>query len=458
MCVVQMIILSFATKIIDKYPNNQRLINLMKTWSDNISNSIQPLFGCRQRRKLADDGKQDRDSLYTILQKLCVEGDAQATQGCDLVYGVLGLINDAEKLKVRAEYTEQDQERQAAITFTHTARVIIESGKVDLLMSAQHVKKDMSLPSWVPDWRSGLSQSFAENNAQQKIDCVAIAMTRKMEQDGTLPSWVPDWRSVLSPSFAWLRDMKLKPLFQASNNQPLNLHDEDDKRVLVLDGYIVDEIEDLGGPWTGGNRVVDGTLSRFPHEEYLNYLAQVRHMCLLSKAKGNNVYSSPERHDEAIWRVPVGDLDQDSTYLPLPAGPACKLKYEHCLAELEVLIEAHAMTMQEYNVRAAEIAAMGQRRVDELDEGNNTGTRYRVRMQEMRGKRPFLSHLGYVGMGPQYMRTGDVIVILNGASVPFIVRPVGEGRFRLMGECFCDGIMYGEFIKQGGKVQKIVLV
>jgi hypothetical protein len=79
-------------------------------------------------------------------------------------------------------------------------------------------------------------------------------------------------------------------------------------------------------------------------------------------------------------------------------------------------------------------------------------------MQEMKGKRPFLSRLGYVGMGPQYMQTGDVIAIFNGASVPFIIRPVGEDRFRLMGECYCDGIMYGEFVKKGGRVQKITLV
>jgi hypothetical protein len=56
------------------------------------------------------------------------------------------------------------------------------------------------------------------------------------------------------------------------------------------------------------------------------------------------------------------------------------------------------------------------------------------------------------------MRVGDQIAIFNGASVPFIIRPVGEEGFRLMGECYCDGVMHGEFVERGGQVQKIVLL
>jgi hypothetical protein len=459
MCVIQMIILTFSGKIIETDPSNRKLIALMETWNDSISNVAQPLFGCRQRRKMADDGKQPRDSLYTTLQKLCVDGNQQASQGCDLVYGVLGLVGDAEELGIRARYTEVDQDRQAAITFTQTARALIKSGKADLLIFAQHVKRDKIIPSWVPDWRVALSRSFAENYAQGNTDFVAVAMQRKMEQDGTLPSWVPDWRSELNRSFAWLADHKMKPLFHASNDQELRFYDEEDEITLVLDGYIVDDIEELGGPWTGGSSIVDGTGSRFPHEEYLNCLAQVRQLCILSKAKGNNIHPTEERYDEAIWRVPVGNLDQDPHYyVPMEAGPACKLKYEHCLAEMDMMIQVHAWTIEEFNVRMAELTEMGKRSIDESDDGKNTGTMYRLRMQEMKGKRPFLSRLGYVGMGPQYMQTGDVIAIFNGASVPFIIRPVGEDRFRLMGECYCDGIMYGEFVKKGGRVQKITLV
>jgi hypothetical protein len=78
--------------------------------------------------------------------------------------------------------------------------------------------------------------------------------------------------------------------------------------------------------------------------------------------------------------------------------------------------------------------------------GENTGTLYRTRMKEMKGKRPFMTQVRFVGMGPSYMRPGDVIVALSGASVPFVVRPLGKKGFRLLGECYCDGIMDGEIV------------
>ncbi|KAH7391033.1 hypothetical protein DE146DRAFT_152797 [Phaeosphaeria sp. MPI-PUGE-AT-0046c] len=458
MCVLQMITLTIGSNIIKLKLNDRPMMALLEKLTATMISTTTPFFSSRQRRKQWDSGERTGDTLYDIIQRVCVAAAVQATHGCDMVYGLLGLVNDAERLRIRAEYSEPDQQKQAAITYTKTARAIIQSGKVDLLTFSQHVKTDMTLPSWVPDWRTGLSHSFADSNKQQKIDGLAIAMCRKMEEDATLPSWVPDWRLGLRKSFAWLSDADKDPVFMVSNKNQPNVHDVGDARVLALDGYIVDEIEDLGGPWTGGQRVVDGSSSRFPHEEYLSLLAQIRQMCLVSKTKGHAIYPTSEEQDGAYWRVPCGGLDSDELCIAIKAGPALKLKYEHCIAELEVMIQAYGMTLAEYHVRAAALAQMGERKVDDEDSGQNTGSMYRLRMQEMAGKRPFISSVGYVGMGPNYTCIGDKIVILNGASVPFIVRPVDDGKFRLMGECYCDGIMFGEFIQRGAQVEKIILM
>ncbi|KAH3909683.1 hypothetical protein HBH56_159690 [Parastagonospora nodorum] len=457
MCVIQTIQSSIGTKIIATRSHESSLIQLMGTWVDEVSDTIQPFFSSRQRRKKWDEGEQDGYSLYTTLHRICVEGSVQATQGCDMVYGLLGLVNDAEKLNIRADYSTKNHQAQVIRTFTKTARAIINTGKVDLLMSAQYVKLETTLPSWVPDWRSGITRSFAEINHDVKMNGLAMALAYKLEADGTLLGCPPDQDIVLRRSFTWIRGDQNDPVFAASNKQLLKIYDEGNDLLLALDGYIVDEIEDIGGPWTGGTRFVDGEASRFPQEEYLNLLATVRQMCVVSKAKGHDIYPTSERRDEAYWRVPVGGLDQEDGFLPVPAGPACKLKYEHCVAELEMLIEAYAMTMPQYKVRAAELVEMGKRRVDDADPGPNLGTMYRIRMQEMAGKRPFISNVGYVGMGPRFQRAGDKIAIFNGATVPFIIRPVGEESFKLIGECYCDGIMFGEFVQKGGNVQKIVL-
>lgn len=146
----------------------------------------------------------------------------------------------------------------------------------------------------------------------------------------------------------------------------------------------------------------------------------------------------------------MGDIEQDDTVFSVRATKPCKHGYGHCIAEMELQLQFEAMaSMEEFKTRAAEVDKMGSR--------TNTGSRYRIRMQEPKGKRPFLSHIDYLGMGPSYMRPGDMIVVLCGASVPFIVRPITVGRFRFLGECYCDGIMDGEITKRVEK-EGIILV
>ncbi|KAE9976764.1 hypothetical protein EG328_002410 [Venturia inaequalis] len=55
-----------------------------------------------------------------------------------------------------------------------------------------------------------------------------------------------------------------------------------------------------------------------------------------------------------------------------------------------------------------------------------------------------------IGIGPEAMRGGDLLVLLLGAETPFLVREVGWGDgggdvwYEVVGECFVDGLMKGE--------------
>jgi hypothetical protein len=46
----------------------------------------------------------------------------------------------------------------------------------------------------------------------------------------------------------------------------------------------------------------------------------------------------------------------------------------------------------------------------------------------------FITQSGYMGRGPHALQVGDIITILLGGEVPFVVRKVGE-RYILIGEC-----------------------
>jgi len=59
----------------------------------------------------------------------------------------------------------------------------------------------------------------------------------------------------------------------------------------------------------------------------------------------------------------------------------------------------------------------------------------------------FTTERGWMGRGPAELRAGDVVCVLFGADVPFILRPAPNERYFLIGECYLDGIMYGEALK-----------
>ncbi|KAL1386690.1 heterokaryon incompatibility protein-domain-containing protein [Phyllosticta capitalensis] len=69
---------------------------------------------------------------------------------------------------------------------------------------------------------------------------------------------------------------------------------------------------------------------------------------------------------------------------------------------------------------------------------------------------------GYIGLVDKSVFKGDVICILSGGSVPYVLRPVPgeEGKYQFIGEAYIEGIMYGEAMegKEEKDLQDFILV
>jgi hypothetical protein len=66
-----------------------------------------------------------------------------------------------------------------------------------------------------------------------------------------------------------------------------------------------------------------------------------------------------------------------------------------------------------------------------------------------RRRRYFTTASGLYGIGPDIMAKGDVLCVLYGARMPFILRPVnteGSRFYQVIGECYVRDIMRGEAI------------
>ena len=51
-----------------------------------------------------------------------------------------------------------------------------------------------------------------------------------------------------------------------------------------------------------------------------------------------------------------------------------------------------------------------------------------------------------MGLGPRLTKPGDLVCVLLGSQVPFILRAVGDW-YVLVGECYCHGVMGGKAVR-----------
>jgi hypothetical protein len=96
-----------------------------------------------------------------------------------------------------------------------------------------------------------------------------------------------------------------------------------------------------------------------------------------------------------------------------------------------------------------------------LEERSNIGVDHReANIKRAAIKRSFfVTEKGYMGLGPFNMEEGDLVYVLAGGQVPFILRPeVSPDGFWLVGESYVHGIMDGEATMLGIEVETIYLV
>jgi len=76
----------------------------------------------------------------------------------------------------------------------------------------------------------------------------------------------------------------------------------------------------------------------------------------------------------------------------------------------------------------------------------------------VRLSRFFVSAGGHVGMGPYCLEEGDVLCIMYGAQVPYVLRPVDGGRYTFVGTAYVHDCMGGFPMRSGleGETFKIL--
>ncbi|KAL1607978.1 Folylpolyglutamate synthetase [Paraconiothyrium brasiliense] len=369
-----------------------------------------PLVGAWERVNRRSDDKKVK--LIDMLLQTSVTSALTATDPRDRIYGLFGIVEDADELGIKVDYSQSVES-----IYEGVARALLRTEGLKMLQCCQYSARHRSgtLPSWVPDWSSSLRQLLdglrillpsGVYNASGLIDAREARELEKLKQrigklnfqDSPLSSQVS-----LSPD----------------DSAATTLASEESKPgILPILAARVDSILAVGGAWEEANDAIDGHIRDMLWVEELEQLAE--------KSKG--VYSEAAK-DEALWRTPIADRGLPRlTYIWFTRATTEAMGHD---------------------------VLMGRFPLDKIEEASRSFYYQKSRAYQKilrafgKGRRFFVTQTGYLGLGPDSVEAGDEVYIISGASIPFVLRPTGGSRsYKIIGETYVHGIMDGEFMQK----------
>ncbi|KAM6529509.1 hypothetical protein FALCPG4_007645 [Fusarium falciforme] len=353
-----------------------------------------------------------------------------ATNPRDKVYGVLGLANDDAKSRLIIDYNKSVQDIYEEVT----RYLIFAEGKLNIL-SGQALD---IIPQWDQSTGKSAPPGLPVFKWQRNTKNVASSWIRDYShvQPSYRPTpFLPDW---LPRAVGYDASLKSAPV-ETSNRQPGE---------LGICGMEVDIVEECHRAWymlPGSVAYLkdwDAILpiffkasrSKTSSSERETEVQLNRELRTSNDPEWDLPYNpkhgASKKMKEAIWRTVIGDeMFQIAQRAP-----------DYCSRLFDGYIDAVLGRTGHYKVPDDADTT--------LDKEMALFSRFQRRMDTVLYRRSaFSTPGGWIGIGPDNMKAGDVIVLLSGGDVPHILRLCGCGdHYELIGECYVEGIMYGEMM------------
>ncbi|KAK0710844.1 heterokaryon incompatibility protein-domain-containing protein [Lasiosphaeris hirsuta] len=282
----------------------------------------------------------------------------------DRIFGVLGLLNDAE----RALGIVPDYAKTVAQVYEDVVVRFLDRSGIEILHQCQYPGSGIQGPSWVPDWSQPSS---------------VVSTLRTTFASSQLKSWqkVPE-PGVLS--------------------------------VFGVSCVVVERVESAHFQNTDASDASKWkAFSKFQHT--LSQLDLDRPSCT-----GGSTF------DAYVRTLVCGKFD-DWRYPPQENYP----NMEAGRAALRTVLEPPSALLTAEPWRYFSVESSARRYISEM-------------VDKAKGRALFNGGENYVGYAPASAQPGDQVCVLLGCSSPLALRPVGNGGFLVVGECFVPGISQGE--------------
>ena len=300
----------------------------------------------------------------------------------------------------------------------------------DRLFAMLGLASDGNEPDFEPDYESPLETivlRFARVFVRQGRGMQLLYRAGLRSDNHKFPSWIPDWTVQRPSSLADVSEGGIT--FGASGPHQPMIECSPDSDELLADGYAVDVIESI-------------SISSNAEAELGLYFSEVDAMI-----DGAVLRPTPTPREDLKWKVPIagalfpkvvmpGGVDLRTSYAALRNSMDRKGKGKSIGERVAFGGDDNHQAI--YQLMIERMSAESYR---------NQGLSYLTALQDtVRGWKFVVTKKGHVGTVPTLAQAGDIIAVLKGGRVPFILKAsdTRPGAFRLVGECYVHGLMNGE--------------
>ncbi|PQE20174.1 Heterokaryon incompatibility protein [Rutstroemia sp. NJR-2017a BBW] len=207
----------------------------------------------------------------------------------------------------------------------------------------------------------------------------------------------------------------------------------------------------------------DRGLSVLPKRLILNARHEPMYRCCGNLELDRELLFGTELSGDRLWlngfKFDVVSVIGRVASLELPINGATDLLKEW-RSMSEICSQTYGSNLEEDFRRTLLADALGEKRyqIQSAVAANETDGNASVRQAAMK-RAFFVTEKGYMGLGPLSMVEGDLVYVLSGGQVPFILRPtISAEGFALVGESYIHGIMDGEATVLGIEIETFYLI
>jgi len=345
-------------------------------------------------------------ALYRLLHSNRVDYEPFKTEVYHRVFSLRLEREDFKHPRVRVHFSD--------LLYRQRFRKLSEQR--DIIYSIIGIAKDIFPGTIVPDYSQPAQRVYQNATRSVILDTGRLDMLSHVLLQFNIsefPSWVRDWEkpSAVIPFFKGLAG---ENFYQASRNSRVIAKSSEDLDIFTLQGFQYDNIVQIFefvevDIWRGLHSWKE--MARLDQEQLRPYIS------------GGDLFN-------AFWRSLVANqaLEHDEEHEVVKAP-----EKEQMIAE----------------------RLLGLRPCSEDVVGEEDLLSFVRRMRpKIKYRRMILTRMGYLGLAPPETEKEDLVCVLLGGDMPFVLRPKGSWH-TFVGECYVHGIMDGEVLDaaQAGLVQ-----